>query len=424
MMTLNKNLSEIILPSFHDFHAECRNGFTHFVAKGGRNSSKSTTISIECILRIITDRVNGLVIRKVANTLQESVYEQLKEATMLLGIEHQFIFQKSPLRIINKEWGNYIIFRGADNPIKIKSIKTSNYPIAFCWFEELDEFKKEDELQVILDSILRARLPDDLLYKFFYSYNPPKRKQHWLNKKYETELFIPKNTFVHHSDYRDNRFLPDQTLDEISLTKDRHPRKYDWVYLGKPIGGGVVPFENLTFRTITDDEFKAFDNPRQGLDWGYAVDPFAMVKWHYDKTRRKIYCMNEIFGLKIQNREAAARMIDQGFDDMKTTCDSAEPKSIAEIKGLGIKKAVGAKKGPGSVETGEKWLNELEEIVIDQDRTPETAREFENIDYEVDRDGNTISRLQDFDNNSIDGTRYAFEDDIISRKITSGKKII
>ena len=75
--------------------------------------------------------------------------------------------------------------------------------------------------------------------------------------------------------------------------------------MGEPIGGGIVPFENLSFRKITDEEIAGFDNIRQGLDWGYAADPLAFVRIHYDRTRRRIYILDEFYGVKISNREAA-----------------------------------------------------------------------------------------------------------------------
>ncbi len=405
-----KRLSETILPSFHDFWKATKLAYTFYVAKGGRNSSKSTTISIVMILALVAFPINGLALRKVATTLQESVYEQLKEATFLLDIESEFIFNLSPLKITYKGRGNYIIFRGADKPEKIKSIKTAKFPIAYIWVEELTEFKTEEELQTIIDSILRAELPDDMQYKFFYSYNPPKRKQHWVNKKYESQ-FIPDNTFIHHSDYRANKYLSKQTLEEIGILKETKFKKYEWNYLGKAIGGGIVPFDNLVFRKIEEKELKSFDNIRQGIDWGYAVDPFCFGRWHYDKTRMKIYAIAEIYGVQMSNRTAAEKIINKGYNDTLITCDSAEPKSIAELKTLGIN-CKGAVKGQGSVEYGEKWLNDLAEIVIDPIRTPNIAREFENIDYEVDRDGNLKAKLEDKDNHSIDMGRYSFERDM------------
>lgn len=411
-------LSDVVLSSFHNFWREVRKAQkTFFVCKGGRNSAKSSTIGQKIIMEIIEHPISAVIYRKVANTLEGSVYEQLKEATMQLGVEDQFMFYKSPLKIVYKERGNSIIFRGADDPEKSKSIKMSKFPIAIAWFEEVTEFKTEEEWDVIVDSILRQSLVD-FTYKIFVSYNPPKRKQHWVNKKWETQ-FIDKNTYVHHSTFLDNKYLSKQTIEKIEETKKKNPHKYKWMYLGEPIGGGIVPFENLNFRAITDEEVNQFDNIRQGLDWGYSVDPVAFVKMHYDKTRRKLYIFDEIYGVKVSNNKLATKMIEKDCDDEMTTADSSEPKSIAELKSLGIK-CRAAKKGKGSVEYGEKWLDDLEEIIIDHQRAPNTAREMENIDYQVDRNGDIVPKLEDRDNHTIDAIRYGCESDMKANTLQFG----
>ena len=110
-------------------------------------------------------------------------------------------------------------------------------------------------------------------------------------------------------------------------------------------------------------------------------------------------------------RELAAKIKAKKYDDYPVTCDSAEPRSIAELKEYGIQ-ALKAKKGPGSIEFGENWLDDLEAIVIDNKRTPNIAKEYENIDYQTDKDGNIRPKLEDKDNHSIDATRYALENDM------------
>lgn len=407
-------MSEKVLPAFYPFWRACDNPeFLYKILKGGRNSAKSTHISERIIFEMMRDPVNALVIRKVGNTLSESVFEQLLWAIDHLGVTKYWKITKSPLGLIYLPRGNRIIFRGADEPNKLKSIKTSKFPITILWVEELAEFKTEEEIDVIVNSVLRASLPPGLRYSIFFSYNPPKRKQNWVNKKYNSQ-FQPKNTYVHHSDYRDNPYASETFLEEVETVKGKNLHKYRWIYLGEPIGGGVVPFSNLSFRTITDEEVRSFDNIRQGIDWGYAADPFAFVRLHYDKKKRKLYFIGEIYDVKISNREAASIIRDKKWLRPDITADSAEPKSIDELKTYGLR-CKGAKKGPGSVEYGEKWLDDLEEIVIDPARTPNVATEFENIDYQIDKDGNIKSKLEDKDNHTIDATRYACEDDMKHR---------
>lgn len=401
--------SEKVIPAFRDFWKACKK-YLFKVLKGGRNSGKSSQIALRVIKDMMKYPVNALVIRKVDNTIEESVYEQLKWAIDEWGVSAYWKAYRSPFRLVYLPRGNKVIFRGANEPTRVKSLKTARFPIAILWIEEAAEFKTEDEITTITDSILRAELPEGLQYSIFISYNPPKRKQHWLNKKYDSHI-QQNNSFVHHSTILDNPYVSQVAKEEAESMRLTNLKKYEWNYLGKPTGAGVVPFENLVFRVITDEEYRGFDNIRQGLDWGYATDPLAFVRWHYDKTRRRIYAVDEIYRVKMSNREASEEIKKKGFHTTMIRADSSEPKSVNECKGYGLR-IQGAKKGPGSVEFGEKWLDDLEEIIIDPKRTPNIAKEFESIDYQVDKEGNVIPKLEDKDNHTIDATRYAFEDDM------------
>lgn len=404
-------LSNAIIEPFREVHKIIKQDkYLKYVFKGGRGSGKSSDIAIELILDIVKYPITTLCVRKVGNTLQESCYEQLKEAIQILKLEKYFKFNLNPLKITYTPRGNSIIFRGADDPMKIKSIKVAKYPIARLWIEELAEFKTEDEVSIIENSILRAELPDNLVYKFFYSYNPPKRKQSWVNKRYETTL-LPKNTYVHHSTYLDNPYISKEFIEEAEHIKETNILKYRWEYLGEPIGSGVVPFDNLVFEKITDRQISEFDNIRQGIDWGYANDPFHFTRLHYDKTRRRIYIFDEIQEVKLSNRNASIKIKEKGYGEDRILADSAEPKSVDEMWEYGLK-IYPAKKGPGSVEYGEKWLDDLDAIIIDPERCPCTTKEFESIDYAVDKDGNPKNKLEDKDNHSIDAVRYALNEDM------------
>lgn len=418
-------LTDRFTPHFIKVWRKVKKGkFLKHVLKGGRGSAKSTHIAMFIILLMQMLPITFLCVRKVGNTLAESVFEQLKEAIEMLGVQQYWKVNKSPLKLTYIPRGNTIIFRGADDPAKIKSIKVSKFPLAGLWIEELAEFKNEDEVSTIEKSVLRGELPPGLRYIFFYSYNPPKRKQNWVNDKYESAI-IAMNTFINHSTYLENPFVSRDFIDEAEELKKAKPLKYRWEMLGEAIGSGVVPFDNLTFRTISDEEIARFDNFRDGLDWGYANDPLAYVKWHYDKKKRTIYAVDEVYGVKISNREIANELKKRGYDKDGLIADSAEPKSVDEIKNDYGVKAKGAKKGPGSVEHGEKWLDDLDEIVIDPKRTPNIYREFKNIDYKIDAQGKPMSKLQEDDNHTIDATRYAFEDDMKHKgQLKAAKRVI
>ena len=415
-------MSELLAAKFYDvWRASKSKDILNVVCAGGRGSGKSSNVAHIITQFLMRYPVNAVGIRKIDNTLEQSVYEQMKWAIEEQKVTHLFKFNKSPLRITYIPRGNYMVFRGAQYPERIKSLKDSRFPFAIAWVEELAEFRTEEEVTTITNSLLRGELDEGLQYKFFFTYNPPKRKQSWVNKKYGTQ-FVSGNTFVHHSTYLDNPFIAKEFIKEAEETKKKNEMKYRWEYMGEAIGSGITPFNNLEFREITDEEAANFDNIRNGLDFGYATDPLAFVRWHYDKKHNGIYAIDEFYGQKISNRQAANWIKSRGYQSDRIGADSAEPKSIAELHGdFNLPNVYGVKKGPDSVEFGERWLDDLDFICIDPKRTPNIAREFESIDYQVDRDGNPKPRLEDKDNHAIDATRYAFADDMRANSNTREK---
>ena len=410
-------LSSLMPPKFHDvWRASLNQNILNVVCSGGRGSGKSSNVAHIITQLLMRHPVNAVGIRKIDNTLEQSIYEQMKWAISEQQVTHLFKFNKSPLRITYLPRGNYMVFRGAQYPERIKSLKDSRFPFAIAWVEELAEFRTEDEVTTITNSLLRGELDEGLQYKFFFTYNPPKRKQSWVNKKYGTQ-FVSGNTFVHHSTYLDNPFIAKEFIKEAEETKKKNEMKYRWEYMGEAIGSGITPFNNLQFREITDEEVANFDNIRNGNDFGYATDANAFVRVHYDKKRHGIYIFDELYKHQLSNRKLAEWIKEKGYDNDEIFADCADPKSIAELKyDFGISKIKGVKKGPDSVEFGERWLDDLDFICIDPKRTPKTAFEFENIDYQTDRDGNPKPRLIDKDNHSIDAVRYAMSEDMRSNK--------
>jgi phage terminase large subunit len=429
-MTKKIKISEVITPQFKSFWiASKKKQHLRYVLKGGRGSGKSFHIPLRIVQDMIEYPVSALGMRKVQNTIVKSVFQNIEAAAILLGVRHLFKFVESRLEITYLPRGNKIYFAGADDPQKIKSIKDAKYPLAILWIEELAEFKTEDEVTTIENSVLREELEGVIVseadkrkrkygfdYSFYYSYNPPKRKQNWVNKKYDSQ-FVDTNTYVDHSTYLGNPHLSRKFIEEAENVKKKNPRKYDHEYMGKAIGSGVVPFDNLVFDEIPDELYNSFDNIRNGLDYGYASDPLAYVRWHYDKKKNGIYAMDEFYGVKISNRKLAEWIKGRGYQSDEINAE-VEPKSNAELREEhGIRRVKQVKKGPDSVEYGERWLDDLDFIHIDPKRTPNIAKEFENIDYHTDKDGNVRPRLEDKDNHTIDATRYAFERDMKQRSI-------
>ena len=411
-------LSELIAPSFYEIHKELKAElFDEYWLKGGRGSAKSTFVSIQLILGLLKDsEANAVVTRRYQNELRDTVYGQFEWTIARMGLGSYFKFQVAPMQIIYIPTGQKIVFKAADNPLKMKSINLGKGYIKYAWFEEVDQFAGMEEIRNILQSLFRGENKKRIV---FFSYNPPKSGRSWVNQ----EAKIPKpGRRVHHSTYLD---VPPEWLGERFLTDAEHLKKvnetaYQHEYLGEEVGTGLEVFTNIELRKITDEEIATFDRIRQGLDFGYAVDPLCFERMHYDRKRRRLYLFKEISGLNLFNRQFWDKA--QRFNDVVTIADSAEPKSIAELKSWGMK-IKGAKKGPGSVEFGIKWLQDLEQIVIDPERCPLAAREFINYSLETDRNGMIKSQFQDKDNHSIDAARYGLSEDMKDRKLKAAKSL-
>lgn len=407
------NLTDVISPAFYDLHWDIVEGkHTYYKLAGGRGSTKSSVISVEIILGMMADGNNGIysnavVYRRYQVNLHDSVYEQLLWAIDKLGVSHLWHQIKSPLRLTYKPTGQSILFRGADKVLKSKSIKVSKGYIKYLWFEELDEFEGPEKIRSIQQSVIRGGEK----FTVFYSYNPPKSQRNWVNDPVQWDR---PDTLSHHSDYTTvpRNWLGEQFIVDAEHLRDTKPSAYEHEYLGKVTGTGAEVFTNLTNRRITDDEIEAFDRIRRGIDWGYASDPFHYTVMHYDKTRKKLYIFYEIHQTKLSNRASAKLVKAENKLNQEITCDSAEPKSIADYREYGLR-VRGARKGPDSVDYGIKWLSEeLEEIIIDAERCPNTWREFYGYELERDANGNFKAGYPDKNNHSIDAVRYALEGDM------------
>ena len=397
-------LSEKIGSAFYDVaHDVFHHWHTHYDFSGGRGSLKSSTVSVLVPLLLINNPgTHALVLRKVANTIRDSVYAQYIWAIGELGMAAYWEAKVSPMELIYKPTGQKIMFRGADDPMKIKSIKVPFGYIAVTHFEEKDQFAGRAEIRNILQSTMRG----GSVFWNFESYNPPISRDNWANKD---SLEERADRLCHKSTYLQAppEWLGEQFLAEAEHLKATDERAYQHEYLGIPVGTGGNVFENLELREITDEEMSHFDQIYQGVDYGWFPDPFAFIRLHYDRARETIYMMDEIYQNKLTNEASGNIIIQRGYKDAYITCDSAEPKSVADYRAMGLP-AKAAVKGPGSVDYGMKWL-QRRKIVIDRKRTPNAYNEFVNYEYERNKDGDIISGYPDANNHLIDATRYALE---------------
>ena len=397
-------LSKKIGSAFYDVaHDVFLHGHTHYDFSGGRGSLKSSTVSVLVPLLLINNPgTHALVLRKVANTIRDSVYAQYIWAIGELGMAAYWEAKVSPMELIYKPTGQKIMFRGADDPMKIKSIKVTFGYIAVTHFEEKDQFAGRAEIRTILQSTMRGGSK----YWNFESYNPPISRDNWANKD---SLEERADRLCHKSTYLQAppEWLGEQFLAEAEHLKATDERAYQHEYLGIPVGTGGNVFDRLELREISDAEVASFDKLYQGVDFGWFPDPFAFIRLYYDRTRETIYLLDEIYQNKMSNEQSAKIILQRGYNDTRIICDSAEPKSVADFRAMRLP-AFEAIKGPGSVEYGMKFL-QRRTIVIDRKRTPHAYDEFVGYEYERNRDGDIISGYPDANNHLIDAVRYALE---------------
>lgn len=401
-------LTDIISPSFYSVHNDIWDEkHTYYDLYGGRGSTKSSFISAEIVLGMMQDPLaNAVVFRKYGVTLRESVYEQIAWAIDALGVSEKWEGYTNPMRFVYKPTGQKIVFRGLDKAKKTKSIKVSHGYFKYLWFEELEEYAGQEEIRTVQQSILRGG--DKFIV--FKSFNPPITNANWANQ-YVNEP--RENALRHKSDYTTvpQDWLGQQFIDDAEHLKSTNPKAYEHEYLGIPVGLGTNIFEFLEIREITDEEIERMDRLYAGVDWGWYPDPYAFILDYYNPKEEKIYLIDENRRQKTPNKDTAKWILEhhkKDFRDMQygIICDSAEPKSVADYRDLGIWNAREAYKPPGSVEYGMKWL-QGRTIVIDPKRTPHALKEITEYEYERDKDGNVLSGYPDHDNHFIDSIRYS-----------------
>ena len=399
-------LSEILSPAFREPHRAIKTGaINELVAKGGRGSGKSSFVSVELILLLPRHPdCHAVVLRKVANTLRTSVYAQICWAIAELGLTSRFRCTVSPMECTYLPTGQKILFFGLDDPGKLKSIKVPFGYIGMGWFEELDQFDGPEQVRNVEQSIFRGGP-----YSFcFKSFNPPAMARNWANK-YVLEQKAGR--MVHHSTYLTTppEWLGPRFLADAEHLKETNETAYRCEYGGEVVGSGTAVFENLRLEPIAGKQIQSFDYHYFGQDWGWYPDPNHFVGCAYESAARTLYIYEEFRGWR-QSNAVWAEKIRHHMDDLIIADPGAGgDRNVADFRDYGFRMRE-AKKGPGSVAYGIKWLQALRAIVIDPERCPETAKEFSEYEYERDvKTGEVLEGYPDAANHSIDAARYALE---------------
>lgn len=380
------------------------------VCKGSRASKKSTTTAMNLIYRIMEyPESNALVVRKTYRTLLDSCFAQLKWAVNRLGVKDYFDFKLSPLEIIYKPTGQKILFRGLDDPLKVTSVTVEVGSLCFLWIEEAYEIMSESDFDM-LDESIRGEVPKGHFKQITLTFNPW-NERHWLKRRFfDTK---DKDVLAITTNYICNEWLDRSDLNVFERMKENNPRRYQVAGLGNwGIVDGLI-YENFEERLFTLEEIKDYKTVA-GLDFGYTNDPTAFFIGFLDKKDSILYVWDEMYSKGLSNKKIYENIKNMGYSKEKITGDSAEPKSIDELKGYGLR-IKGAKKGKDSILNGIQWIQDLK-IVI-HPRCNNFLTEISNYQWDKDKFGKTLNRPIDDFNHLLDAMRYALEDDIQSKTI-------
>lgn len=372
---------------------------------GGSSSGKSYFLAQRCVLDVASGGRNYMICRNTASTIKKSVFNEVCKAISFFKLGNMFTVNKSDLVITCKN-GYQILFVGLDDTEKIKSTTPAKGVITDIWVEEATEIEYKKYKQ--LDKRLRGKSKYNK--RLILSFNPV-LKSSWIFIEFfrfwdETKTsYLSDNISILKTTYKDNiRFL---TKDDVDALENETDKYYYEVYtLGNWGILGAVIFKNWHTEDISK-LIPKFDKCKNGLDFGFAHDPAGLVVTHYDKKKKTIYIFDELYETELTN-DVLSKEVKKKIGREYVVCDSAEPKSIKELKVYGLN-TLSAKKGKDSVNHGIQWLRQ-QKIVI-HIKCVNAISEFQQYKWKEDKDGNVLNVPVDKMNHLIDALRYAYEDE-------------
>lgn len=398
------NLLKIVGKGYSDFWNF--NG-RYRVCKGSRASKKSKTAALNFIVRLMSYKMaNLLVVRKVFSTLKDSCYTELQWAINRLGVSSLWECRKSPLEMEYKPTGQKIYFRGLDDPLKITSITVKTGVLCWLWIEEAYEITKEDDFNM-LDESIRGVTSDGLFKQITITLNPWNEK-HWIKKRFfdnpDTDI-LAKTT-----NYMCNEFLDKADFKVFEKMKADNPRRYKVAGLGEwGISEGLI-YENWKEESFNINDISKKESVKSafGLDFGYTNDPTALFCGLVDEANMKIYVFNEIYKKALTNKMIYDEIFKKGYAKERIRADSAEPKSIDELRSLGLQNIRRARKGKDSVNNGIQFIQDFEIII--HPRCVNFITEISNYTWDRNKFDNMVNKPIDDFNHLLDAMRYAMED--------------
>lgn len=410
------NLAKVIGPSFRKLiNPALDNKIYEMWLSGGRGSLKSSFATTLIPFGMMEDyhtkgeKTHCVALRKVGSSVERSIFNQFKWSVNKLGVSNRWKFIKNPHQAIYLPSGQTVVFSGCDDPIKLKSIKFEEGYIKYRIFEEFNQFTDMKEIRSLNQSFVRGGNSLGL-----YLYNPSPSKSQWTNMEAMKDI---RGRLYHHSTYLEapREWLGDDFFMIAEQLKEDNYEAYKNEYLGEVTGEGGEIFKNVREISLSDEDLYNFEKIRQGLDFGFTVDPTAFIKLCYQKKKSSIWLFNEIFEYGIST-SGLCNLLDFACSPYETIkADSQEQRTINTMNHEYYINAIPCKKGPDSVRHGIKWLQDLSNIYIDRKRCPNAFREFSTYQYEKNKQDKFIKQYPDLNNHTIDATRYALDDIILEK---------
>ena len=383
------------------------------VVKGSRASKKSKTTALNLITRMMQyPQANTLVVRKVFRTLKDSCFTELKWAIHRLGVDAWWGIRESPLEMTYLPTGQKIYFRGLDDPLKVTSITVENGYLCWCWIEEAYEIMDERAFDM-LDESIRGGIPKEtgLFKQITLTFNPWNEK-HWLKARFFDAPPDP-DILALTTNYLCNEWLDQADLKVFETMRENNPRRYQVAGLG---GWGIV--EGLVFENWKEEAFEPAAIAKKpdvvsafGLDFGYTNDPTALFCGLVSQEEKTIWVFDELYEKALSNRAMCDRVTVMGYAKERIRADCAEPKSIDELRELGLYRITPARKGRDSINNGIQYIQDYR-IVI-HPRCVNFLTEISNYTWAEDKFGGKLNRPIDAFNHLMDAMRYALEDVLV-----------
>lgn len=371
------------------------------VCKGSRGSKKSKTTAINMITRIVQyPESNGLCVRRYQNTLRDSVFSDLKWAIHKLELDQYFDWTVSPMEITYRPTGQKILFRGLDDGLKITSISVDKGVLCWVWIEEAYEISSEDDFNK-LDMSIRGQVPEGYFKQLTLTFNPWSANS-WLKKRFFDDP--DENTFVKTTTWKCNEWLDDADRNIFLTMQVNNPRRYHIEGDGEwGIAEGLI-YEKVKIEEFNVDDIRVIPGVISSfsLDFGFT-DPNAFICCMIDQTDLKIYVFDEWYKTGVTNKVIAEQIKAMGYGGQRIICDSAEPKSIAELQDEGIK-AEPSRKGKDSVNHGIQLLQNYTFVI--HPKCTEFQKEIQNYCWSKDKDGKPTDKPDHEFSHGMDSIRY------------------